>query len=81
MCTLVSKNPLGLLRCQHIQEQQDWQVGYRAAMKARIDESEQEWELICPLLSGPETMIVWTTKGTTDAIQEAQAGRDRRQAA
>ena len=44
MCTLVSKNPLGLLRCQHIQEQQDWQVGYRAAMKARIDESEQEWE-------------------------------------
>jgi hypothetical protein len=38
-------------------------------------------EVICPPLSGPETMIVWTTKGTTDAIQEAQAGRDYREAA
>jgi len=37
--------------------------------------------VICPPLSGPETMIVWTTKGTTDAIQEARAGRDHRQAA
>lgn len=37
--------------------------------------------LICPPLSGPETMIVWTTKGTSNAIQEAQAGRDYRQAA
>ena len=37
--------------------------------------------LICPLLSGPETMIVWTTKGTMNAKQEAQAGRDYRQAA
>ena len=37
--------------------------------------------VICPPLSGPETMIVWTTKGTTNAEQEAQAGRDYRQAA
>ena len=37
--------------------------------------------LICPPLSGPETMIVWTTKGTRNAEQEAQAGRDHRQAA
>jgi hypothetical protein len=37
--------------------------------------------MICPLLSGPETMIVWTTKGTMNAEQEAQAGRDYRQAA
>lgn len=37
-------------------------------------------ELICPLLSGPEAMIVWTTKGTLNAEQEAQAGRDYRQA-
>jgi hypothetical protein len=37
--------------------------------------------LICPLRSGPETMIVWTTKGTSNAKQEAQAGRDYRQAA
>ena len=38
-------------------------------------------EVICPPLSGPETMIVWTTKGTMNAEQEAQAGRDYRQAA
>ena len=38
-------------------------------------------KMICPPLSGPETMIVWTTKGTTNAIQEAQAGRYHRQAA
>ena len=37
--------------------------------------------MICPPLSGPETMIVWTTKGTLNAEQEAQAGRDYRQAA
>ncbi|SEK04887.1 hypothetical protein SAMN05518849_13432 [Sphingobium sp. AP50] len=37
--------------------------------------------LICPLLSSPKTMIVWTTKGTMNAEQEAQAGRDYRQAA
>lgn len=37
--------------------------------------------LICPPLSGPETMIVRTTKGTMNAEQEAQAGRDYRQAA
>ena len=39
------------------------------------------WIVICPLLSGPETMIVWTTKGATNAEQEAQAGRDHREAA
>jgi diaminobutyrate-2-oxoglutarate transaminase len=38
-------------------------------------------DVICPPLSGPETMIVWTTKGTLNAKQEAQAGRDHRQAA
>ena len=37
--------------------------------------------VICPPLSGPETMIVWTTKGMMNAKQEAQAGRDYRQAA
>ena len=37
--------------------------------------------VICPPLSGPETMIVWTTKGTMNAEQEAQAGRNYRQAA
>lgn len=37
--------------------------------------------LICPRLSGPSTMIVWITKGTTNAEQEAQAGRDYREAA
>ncbi len=37
-------------------------------------------QLICPLQSGPETMIVWTTKGTLNAEQEAQAGRDYRTA-
>ena len=40
-----------------------------------------EANVICPPLSGPETMIVWTTKGTMNAEQEAQAGRDYRQAA
>ena len=38
-------------------------------------------DVICPPLSGPETMIVWTTKGTMNAEQEAQAGRDYREAA
>jgi hypothetical protein len=37
--------------------------------------------VICPRLSVPETMIVWTTKGTMNAEQEAQAGRDYWQAA
>jgi len=37
--------------------------------------------LICPRLSGPSPMIVWIMKGTTNAEQEAQAGRDYRQAA
>lgn len=36
--------------------------------------------LSCPRLSGPSTMIVWTAKGTTNAEQEAQAGRDHREA-
>ena len=38
-------------------------------------------ELSCPRPSGPGTMIVWITKGMTNAEQEAQAGRDHRQAA
>jgi hypothetical protein len=38
-------------------------------------------DVICPRLSGPSTMIVWITKGTLNAEQEAQAGRDYRQAA
>ena len=37
--------------------------------------------LSCPRPSGPGTMIVWITKGMTNAEQEAQAGRDHRQAA
>lgn len=36
--------------------------------------------LICLALSGPETMMVWTTEGTTIAEQEEQAGRDHWQA-
>ncbi len=38
-------------------------------------------EVSCPRLSGPSTMIVWIMKGTTNAEQEAQAGRDYWQAA
>ena len=38
-------------------------------------------DLSCPRLSGPPTMIVWIMKGTTNAEQEAQAGRDHREAA
>lgn len=41
---------------------------------------EADRALSCPRLSGPSTMIVWTTKGTTNAEQEAQAGRDHREA-
>ena len=42
----------------------------------------QAWrKLSCPRLSGPSTMIVWIMKGTTNADQEAQAGRDYWQAA
>ncbi len=37
--------------------------------------------LCCPRPSGPSTMLVWITKGTTNAEQEAQAGGDHRQAA
>ena len=56
---------------------------YHALLKklSSVDRLTDLEVVICPLLSGPETMIVWTTKGTTDAIQEAQAGRDHRQAA
>ena len=43
--------------------------------------NQAEVVMICPPLSGPETMIVWTAKGTLNAEQEAQAGRDHRQAA
>ena len=37
--------------------------------------------LICSPLSGPQTIRVWTTKGTLNADQETQAGRDYRQQA
>lgn len=37
--------------------------------------------VICPLLSGPETIIVWTLKENWDGAEEAYAGGDYRQAA
>jgi hypothetical protein len=37
--------------------------------------------LICPLLSGPKSMLFWIAKETWNAIEEAQAGGDYRQAA
>ena len=49
--------------------------------KHGLEFQREAGRLICPPLSGPETMIVWTTKGTMNAEQEAQAGRDYRQAA
>jgi hypothetical protein len=36
--------------------------------------------VICPLLSGPKSLLFWTTKELGNG-QEAQAGRDHRQAA
>ena len=38
-------------------------------------------ELICPLLGGPKSMLFWTRKEKTNAIQETHAGGDYRQAA
>ena len=37
--------------------------------------------LICPLLSGPKSMLFWITKEIGNAIEEAQAGGDHRQVA
>jgi antirestriction protein ArdC len=37
--------------------------------------------LICLLLGGPRSMLFWTRKGKTNAIQETHAGGDYRQAA
>ena len=37
--------------------------------------------LICPLLGGPKSMLFWTRKEKTNAIQETHAGGDYRQAA
>ena len=34
------------------------------------------YRLICPLLGGPKSMLFWTRKGKTNAIQETHAGRD-----
>ncbi len=38
-------------------------------------------ELICPLLSGPKSMLFWIMKEIGNAIEEAQAGGDHRQVA
>ena len=84
-----------MLLASHVEEEERAAVAQRAVfdqMTATLEEdvyrlSEQArgfvvtGNLICPPLSGPETMIVWTTKGTMNAEQEAQAGRDYRQAA
>lgn len=37
--------------------------------------------LSCPLRSGPSTILVWIRKEKQNAIEEAQAGGDHRQAA
>jgi hypothetical protein len=37
--------------------------------------------LICPLLGGPKSMLFWIMKEIGNAIEEAQAGGDYRQAA
>lgn len=37
--------------------------------------------LICPLLSGPKSLLFWIMKETLNAIEEAHAGGDYRQAA
>ena len=37
--------------------------------------------LICPLLSGPKSMLFWITKEIGNAIEEAQAGGDHWQVA
>ncbi len=56
-------------------------IGVKKLDVLRVIRRKQLHQLICPPLSGPETMIVWTTKGTMNAEQEAQARRDYRQAA
>jgi hypothetical protein len=38
-------------------------------------------KLTCPLLVGPKSMLFWTRKEKTNAMQETQAGGDYRQAA
>ena len=38
-------------------------------------------KLICPLLGGPKSMLFWTRKEKTNAIQETHAEGDYRQAA
>lgn len=35
----------------------------------------------CPRLNGPSTVLVWTMKEKQNAMEEAQAGGDHRQAA
>ena len=37
-------------------------------------------QVICPILSGPESLLFWTTKEEWNG-EETQAGRDHRQAA
>lgn len=68
-----------------VQEVQPTEI-YNLAAQSHVQVSFETPEytanaVICPPLSGPWTMIVWTTKGMTNAKQEAQAGRDYRQAA
>jgi hypothetical protein len=59
-----------------------WKLRYFANATRLLFKGNIRWViLICPRLSGPSTMIVWITKGTTNAEQEAQAGRDYRQVA
>jgi hypothetical protein len=41
----------------------------------------QSFQLICPLLGGPKSMLFWIMKEIGNAIEEAQAGGDYRQAA
>ena len=38
-------------------------------------------QVICPLLGGPKSMLFWSRKEKTNAIQETHAGGDYRQAA
>ena len=47
-------------------------------MRERYDDGG--YSVICPLLSGPKSLLFWTTKEFVNG-QEAQAGRDYRQAA
>ena len=47
----------------------------------RLERQGSSWQLICPLLGGPKSMLFWTRKEKTNAIQETHAGGDYRQAA